>query len=111
MEITVKELKELKKKLEDEVSDNIYDDGSDNNDAEQNVAYSSEVQIINEVGDRLAQIDCIEAFEISGLELIWESCWENGDSHLPEEKCNHHMRYIDRLIDLYINTPISEKHS
>lgn len=111
MEITIKELKELRERLENEISDNIYDDGSDDNDAEQNAAYTREVKIIDEVGERLAQIDCIEAFQISGLELLWESCWENGESHLPEEKCNHHMRYIDRLIELYVNTPISEKHS
>lgn len=111
MEITIKELKKLRERLENEISDNIYDDGSDDNDAEQNAAYTREVQIIDEVGEKLAQIDSIEDIEISGLELIWESSWENGDSHLPEEKCNHHMRYIDRLIELYVNIPISEKHS
>lgn len=110
MEITIKELKELKKRLEDEISDNIYDDGSDDNDAEQNAAYTREVQIIDEIGEKLAKINCIEDFEYSGLELIWDSSWETVSSQLPEDKCNHHMRYIDRLIDLY-NGSISEKHS
>ena len=47
MEITIKELKELRERLENEISDNIYDDGSDDNDAEQNAAYTREVQIID----------------------------------------------------------------
>lgn len=99
MDITLRELNELKQTLVEGVTDNIFDDGSDNNDFLQNETYNKEVELIDKVANELVQIDSIEGHNISGINQIWGSCWEHGNSMLPEDEYNHHIRYIDSLID------------
>ena len=95
MDITLRELNELKQTLVEGVTDNIFDDGSDNNDFLQNETYNKEVELIDKVANELVQIDSIEGHNISGINQIWE----HGNSMLPEDEYNHHIRYIDSLID------------
>lgn len=104
MNITIKELLELKQELKEGVTDNIYDNGLDEFngdilDSLQNEAYNREVELIDKVANELTQIDSIEGHKISGIKQIWGNCWEHGSSMLPEDEYKHHIRYIDSLID------------
>lgn len=104
MNITMKELLELKQELKEGVTDNIHDNGLDEFNGDildclQNEAYNREVELIDKVANELTKIDSIEGHKISGIKQIWGSCWEHGSSMLPEDEYNHHIRYIDSLID------------
>lgn len=108
MDITIMELKELKQTLLEGVTDNIFDDGSDNDDALQNAAYTREVNLIEEVGEKLSKLESVEGDRINGKKSLWRDCWEYKSAHLPEDEYNHHMKFIDSLIARY---ELSERHS
>ena len=101
MDITLRELNELKLTLIEGVTDNIFDDGSDNNDFLQNEAYNREVELINKVGEKLSKVDSIEGYTIKGKNSLWHSCWEYKCSMTPENEYSHHMQYIDALIGTF----------
>ena len=103
MDITLRELNELKQTLIEGVTDNIFDDGSGNNDflhEMQNEAYNREVELIDNVEEILAQIDSVEGHKIVGVKQLWGSCWEKEYCYdmSPEDEYNHHIKYIDLLI-------------
>lgn len=87
-------LDELEKKL-DTVTEDIFDDGRDSGDQQQNGRFARELRKIEDIGCSLAGMS-IPGKTDEELDRLWVSCW-NGKNHFPEDKYNHHRRYIKAL--------------
>lgn len=85
MNITIKELRELKYELE--AGANNWEEGFE--------------ELIEKTGERLCNVFSVEGQMIKGKDSLWGSCWEYKTSMTPEEEYDHHIRYIDDLIELY----------
>lgn len=94
----IKELKKLKNILIG-TTDDILDDGRDLGDCEQNSRFVNEYQKISYVGKQLAFFE-FEGISESDLDYLWWLGWGDYDDRTASEvKYNHHIRYIDYLIE------------
>lgn len=82
------------------VTDDIYDDGCENNDAEQNNRFVEQDTKIGDNCEELSKlsIDGIESREIAA---IWVDLWTDEDRlHLPEDELRHGIKFCEAIIAL-----------
>lgn len=105
----LKKLEELKVLLIN-TTDDIFDDGSDNGDCEQNRRFTNETEKIDKVEKELAAID-VENIPSHVLNELWCESWSgcSNSHHLPENKQNHQLKYISALISK-INESVMEEN-
>ena len=83
----------------DKIGDEIFDDGADAGDYEQNQRFSMSVWTIKNVGHVLSGIE-IPGVASEVLNDLWKKCWKDWDSFYPECKLWHHMEYIKALKEI-----------
>lgn len=88
----------------DHIGDEIFDDGTDREDFEQNEKFSNAWKTIKYVGHKLADIS-IPGIEEAFLNDLWKNCWTYGGSNLPEYGLWHHEHYIAALEELLADDP------
>ena len=81
------------------IGDEIFDDGVDAGDYEQNQRFSMSVWTIKNVGHVLSGIE-IPGVASEVLNALWKKCWKNRDPFYPECKLWHHMEYIKALKEI-----------
>ena len=83
----------------DSIGDEIFDDGTDAGDYEQNQRFSLSVRTIKKAGRILAGID-IPGVESEVLNTLWKKCWKDWDPFYPECMLWHHKEYIKALREI-----------
>lgn len=81
--------------------DNMLDDGRDACDVGQNARFLRANKLVNDLHRQLAYID-IEGVSNDILDEQWKKAWGEGcyNSHLPESKYNHAIRYAEWILSL-----------
>ena len=92
------QLNTLEQRL-DSIGDEIFDDGVDAGDYEQNQRFSMSVWTIKNVGHVLSGIE-IPGVKSEVLNALWKKCWKNRDPFYPECKLWHHMEYIKAIKEI-----------
>lgn len=80
------------------VNDDIFNDGYDDHDLDQNIAYSVNVKLINCVEKTLASID-IDGIDPEILDNAWVQ-FGVGDVYLPENQYNRIINYSNFILNL-----------
>lgn len=104
-EESIKALQEFVHKfadISDSEAEDMFDDGRDSGDEEQNRRYCNISSKINKLHNEVCgyKFDCIP--EVA-CQRIWRNTWGNGESHLPEVKWNHAIDYANGLIEYLIS--------
>ena len=95
---------EVLKKLDDfekslvNTTEDILSDGYDSGDIEQNNNFTKQVDNIDGINTKLAEIN-IDGISSSVLDEMWIRAWKDVhlEHHLPEAKNNHDIIYINLL--------------
>ena len=81
-------------------TDDIFDDGRDNDNVAQNSRFVSQTSIINKAHSTLASIE-IDGMDSEEFGDAWYKAWDGSkNTHLPEEKHNHALRYANWILSL-----------
>ena len=89
-----KVMKEIRKRLV--ADDLVIADGRDENDSQQNEAFSISYKALEDFQSSLAMID------IDGVDCdkLWKNAWGKNHQHLPEDMYSHAVTYIDSILEL-----------
>lgn len=80
--------------------DNVFDDGHDNCNTRQNGRFVNAIKVINNVHSELAKLD-FKPLSSDECDEIWNESWDGlYNSNLPEERYNHAIRYINRILEV-----------
>ena len=80
--------------------DNVFDDGYDSCNTRQNGRFVNAIKVINNVHSELAKLD-FESLSSDECDEIWNESWDGlYSSNLPEERYNHAIRYINRILEV-----------
>ena len=77
----------------------IDDDGQDDMNHQQNYNFSTQCKKLDNIISKVACVD-IDGIDESTLNHIWKESWGYGNRHLPENKYNQIIRYINTVIEL-----------
>lgn len=77
------------------VTDDIFDDGVDSGDAQQNRAFGRECKKLDKLIEEAAHI------EVEGIDAdtLWETSWKGNSPFLPEGRYNNAIHYIFAFIE------------
>lgn len=79
-------------------SEDMFDDGSDDNNQSQNRRFVSVNNAINSIHSELACYD-FDMIPSSDCDRIWMEAWNcDTNHHLPEKRYNHAIEYANRLL-------------
>lgn len=101
---TIEEAKQIAQQVINELAaphlDDMMDDGRDTGDVEQNARFTRAANDVEKIHQQLANLE-IEGISSQTLDEEWRKAWgESHNSHLPECKHNHAIRYAKWILSL-----------